>query len=340
MPFPSVRRAVVAATAIGLLALGACGRAAPPPRWGTRLPWGEAVATAAGGGKVTGPLAVAAADDALVLADSFHDRLLVWRAADGAWGDPVRAAIPTGSPILAVAAAPGAAAPVYCATAGGGIWEVPAAAPPRRLAQLPADPQALERVVGMAAHRQGVWIDLVTIGADAAIRALVAVGTGGAHTLRRAVLATPAGPAPPAVPWLFSPAGVRQGLARGPDASIWLVGRDQQGRPVLWRLGADGQPAGRRRWPAALRQADFLGVAPSGLAYVLEDVGSVGQQLEGVTAGGSVRSRRPLPPGDGPYLPHPVAMAPDGGLAVLTAQADGLRVDWYPPQAVWRPGRP
>jgi hypothetical protein len=189
-----------------------------------------------------------------------------------------------------------------------------------------------------AGNNHALWIELVAVRADGATRELVAVGPDGVHVLQRAVLAAPSAGAkrPPA--WLFSPAGVRVSLGLGPENTFWLVGRDRQGGPALVRLGADGRPIGRRQWPQGVARADFLGLAPSGLAYVLADAGTADQRLEGVTASGHVRRTRPLPPGDGPAVPHPAAMAPDGSLALLTGQSGGLHIDWYPARSVWAPG--
>lgn len=329
-----LRRLPLLLLAACLPLLQACGPA-QPGRWSVDLAWRTAIAVAGQPEHETGPLALAAGDATLVLADSFAHRLLIWRASGATWQGPTRVTLPTSQPIIQVAAGPAAGAPVYAATASGGIWEVGDGSAPRRLARFAGGSGDLRRVVGMVAGARGLWVEVVSVRADATTRELAAVDTSGVRLLQRAVLAS-AGPArdiPPA--WLYSPAGVRISLAVGPQGSYWLVGRDPHGAPALLRLGPAGAPDARRRWPEDLSRADFLGVAPSGMGYVLVDAGSERQHLESLTPRGTVRRARAFPAGEGPRLPHPAAMAPDGALAVLTALPGALRIDWYPPKAVW-----
>ena len=314
--------------------LQACGGAAPG-RWSVDLPWRTVIAVAGQPDNETGPLGLAAGDATLVVADSFADRLLIWRASNAGWQGPTGVTLPTRHAILQVAVGPAANAPVYAATASGGIWEVGAGAAPRRLARFAAGTGDLRRVVGMVVGERGLWVEVVSVRADATTRELAAVGVSGARLLRRAVLASAAESAgsPPA--WLYSPAGVRVSLGAGPQGSYWLVGRNPRGGPALLRLGADGAPEARRPWPEGLAGADFLGVAPSGLGYVLVNAGTDRQHLEALTARAAVRRTRAFPAGAGPRLPHPAAMAPDGAVAVLTAAPGALRIDWYPANAIW-----
>jgi hypothetical protein len=322
-----------------LAVVAGCGRAAFAPAWSAVLTWNTDL-TVAGDSPQTGPLAVAAGDRTLVLADSFGHRLLVWSAPNDRWTGPRRVALPISSPVVALAVSPAPTDPaIYAATADGAVWALAGTGGLKRIADFASRPGDLRRVVGMAMGRQGLWVDVVSVRVDASTRELVSVGSGATRVLQHAVLAVPAPTGAVAAPdWLLSPAGVRAALATGPGGVPWLVGRDKRGGPALLRLGADARPEGTRRWPQGATRTDFLGVAPTGLAYALVAAGRSGQRLEGISAAGTVRRSRALPVGEGPQLPHPVAMAPDGAVAVLASTPTGLDIHWYPPGKVWADG--
>ncbi len=314
---------------VGLCAVAGCGRG--PAGWTADLTWGSQVRAAAEG--QTGPLAVAASSAAVVVADSFGHGLWVWSYQGGAWTGPRRRAVPTSSPLVAVTLTGSTA---ETADAAGTVWSVPAKGQAQILGRFPSEPGELRSVLALGSLGSSLVAEILDVRAQGSSRELVALGPGERRVLQRVLLASPAGQAPAGASWLLAPAGVRAGMAGGPGGALWLVGRRRNGRPALVRLDSAGSVAAFRAWPSLPSPSDLVGLDPSGLAWAVFSGGRREQTLVALDAAGRVRRSLPLPPGPGPLVPQPVALAPDGSAVLLTSGTEALTVHWFPPGVIWQ----
>lgn len=329
------RRRSIAQALVCALLLAGCGSRRPAAVWTTDLRWGSDVSVGrSADGAAVGPLAAASGATTLALADSFGGRLLLWRWERGVWVGPAARPIPSRSPVVAVALAPeGGPLLAVAADAALQIWAVPRAGGVARLADLRAPPGDLRSLASLTVAADGTPVaDVIDVTAEHSSRTLVGIGPGGRpHTVAKAEIAR-VGLAERALSaWSLSPPGMRYALAPASGGGIWIAGRGEDDvAPILVRLSLDGRILERRRVPE-LSRADFLGVDAAGLAYAFADTGTPAAQVVVWGAGPRPLLRVPAPPGDGPRLPHPAALAADGALLLLRGDAQGLHLLRLPP---------
>ncbi len=330
------RVAWVLGAALGLL-LAACGAPTQVQAWSAQLSWQRQVPLGRQpDGSAVGPLALAAGDTRLLVANSFGADLFSWRREGGVWHGPSTVPLAGAGVITAVAVAPAVDASVSAAAvdAGGTLWAVPASGPARRWAQLPPAEGGVRRVLALALTADGTAVvDAVDISAQESVRALYTVSPAGAvRALGRAVIAHGA-LFPPGK--LLSAPGVRQGMAPCGRSAVWLAVRADQGAGgALACVGVDGAWGQRRSLPPLRAPADFLGVDRHGNLFALQSAGLAGAAVVAFGRSGRPRWALALPLGSGPLLPHPAALAPDGALWLAVGRAAGLRLIWLPPR--WR----
>ena len=328
-------RRLAALTAFMLMLFVICGCGQPRVRgahWSTQLPWGRGVTVGWEDGAQIGPLSGALSPNALVVADSFARRVLLWQRGRQGWEGPVPLEVPAAAPLVAVGV--NSAGSVIVADADADVWSLSPGVTAKLLADLHPAAGDFRRVLSVAALQGGAAVaEVVDVTAERSSRELIRIERGQPpRPVLTAGLAW-ADPRPDATDvQRMSPTGLRSTLAAAASEGVWIAVRGPTGGGgEIWRVGATGRVEQRRPLPRAMSPpGDFLGVDQAGRGYVLAAAGTPNARL--LVFDGSARAQQGVRilSGDGPRLPHPVSVSVDGSLLVMTAQAQGLRLDWWP----------
>ncbi len=317
------------------LALAGCGRQARGRLvWQRTLPWNTGVTRGLlPGGRPVGPVAAAVGAHTIALADTFAQRVLLWRRDGRRWrgSTAVAVAAQTGVVDLALVAGRGPTRG-YAVDGDGALWRLPAAGAATVWTRLRPLAGSLQVISGLAVAAGGVpVVDVTFVTRHETSRRILNLARPVAQVVGAATIARAVRDGSPSVPWLLTPPGVRRAMVGG-ARGIWVLGRGPGGAgAVLAELSLQGKVVARRPFPALPGPIDLLGVDARS-AYALTAAGTARARVVALDRQGRVASGWYLPhthtPPDAnvPELPHPVALGASGELLVLVAEAAGLHL--------------